>query len=34
VVAIPYKPVVKFPAGLLAGDLSIHGIEITQGSVL
>ena len=31
VLAIPYKPVVVFPAGLFAGDLSIHGVEITQG---
>jgi len=31
VVAIPYKPVVKFAPNLFIGDLSIHGIEITQG---
>ena len=31
VVAIPYNPVLKFVPSLFAGDLSIHGIEITQG---
>ena len=31
VVAIPYKPVVKFGPNLFIGDLSVHGIEITQG---
>ena len=29
--AIPYKPVVKFGPNLFIGDLSIHGVEITQG---
>lgn len=31
VVAIPYKPVLKFAPNLFTGDLSIYGIEITQG---
>jgi hypothetical protein len=31
IVAIPYKPVIKFNPNLFIGDLAIHGIEITQG---
>ena len=30
-VAMPYKPLVKFGPNLFIGDLSIFGIEITQG---
>ena len=29
--AIPYKPVLQFAPALFSTDLSIHGIEITQG---
>ena len=31
VLALPYLPVLKFAPALFSGDLSIYGIEITQG---